>query len=610
MSARSSSKVRALLAKIQHANFCLFALVLLACVPALLALRIQVKHWVNIPIWDEWDTPGTVLCRLAEHQLNWSDLFAQHNESRKFFPRLIYIALTSALGWDVRHGMVMTFLSMSIASAFVFRYLQQGAGILNRQVLFPWFLVNLLLFAPSEYENLLCGNAFEILIPALCLFGCVTMNLSQRSIWQKVGVNSLLSFIATYTFAHGMILWPLALPIPRHAERPRANRTRSLGMAYLTYVALGAAAITCYFINYRRPDIAPPAAKLCQIGQILEFLVVWLGAPVRSPFLSVHVAGVTVGSALVAAIALSSLFLYRNRDAWKNYYPWFALAALCLASGTATAIGRLNLGLDAVFETGFNGVSSVRYHLTSVFAYVAAIGLLSRLYRDWFQSSQRWRARSLISATILTTLLSVAWIYLLSAEWTRLHRFQENRRRARTAVIWSTALPDNPDIFFAYPYPLGFSERVEKMKRLHLLKVPDVSDRVLQKIASVPQPGEILSGYIDSGRIESGDRLRIAGWARNPEQNRPADYVVLGWEEGDNSFHPFTAISTGRTREDVAQVFKTPLIRNAGFDQQINVSKLPRRPLVLRAWSIDITRQQVFPMGGIMRLELPRHQEP
>jgi len=605
MSAGSTFKVRALLAKLQHANFCLFALVLLAYVPALLALRIQVKHWVNIPIWDEWDTPGAVLCRLAEHQLSWSDLFAQHNESRKFFPRLIYIALASALGWDVRHGMVMTFLSMSTASAFVLRYLKQNTGILNPQVLFPWFLVNLFLFAPSEYENFLCGNAFEILIPLLCLFGCITMNLSRRSIWQKVGVNSLLSFIATYTFAHGMILWALALPIPNYDERLRPNRTRALGRAYLTYMALGAASVACYFINYRRPAIAPPGAKLSQIGQILEFLVVWLGAPMRSSFLSAYAAGATVGSALIAAIALSALFLYRHRDAGKNYYPWFALAALCLASGTATAIGRLNLGLDAVFETGFMGISSVRYHLTSVLAYVAAIGLLARLYRDWFQSSQRWRGRFLISATILATLLSVAWTYLLSAEWTRLHRFQESRRRARTAVIWSMALPDNPDILFAYPYPHRFSERVENFKRLHLLRIPDVSDRVLQEIASVPQPEERVSGYIDSGRIESGDRLRITGWARNPEQNKPADYVVLGWDEGDNSFHPFTAIPTGRTREDVAQVFKRPMLGNAGFDQEINISKLPRRALVLRAWSVDITRQQAFPMGGNMSLALP-----
>lgn len=604
MSAKSSSKVAAFFAKMRHTDFRLAALILLACVPVLLALRIQVKHWVNIPIWDEWDTPGTVFWRLAEHQLSWTDLFAQHNESRKFFPRLIYIALASVFGWDVRHGMVLTFLSASVASAFVLRHLQTGADVMNRQVLFPWLLINLLLFGPSEYENFLCGNAFEILIPVLCLFGCIGMNLSQRSIWQKVGVNSLLSFIATYAFAHGMILWPLAFPIPKHEERSRANRARLLGMAYLAYVAVGTASTVCYFIAYRRPDIAPPAAKLSQIGQILEFLVVWLGAPLRSPFLNAHIAGAAVGWALVTAIAPSMLFLHRNRDAWKNYYPWFALAALSLASGTAAAIGRLNLGLDAVFETGFNGVSSVRYHLTSVFAYVATIGLLSRLYRDWFQSSRSWRARFLTYITILTTLLGVAWVCLLSAEWTRVHRFQENRRRARTAVIWSKALPDNPDIFFAYPYPAGFSGRVEEMKRLRLLRIPDVSERVLQAILSVPPPTEILAGYIDSGRIEDGDKLHIVGWARNPEQNRPADYVVLGWNEGAN-FHPFTAISTGRTREDVAEVFKSPSIRNAGFDQEINVSKLPRRPLVLRAWSIDIMRQQVFPMSGSIRLELP-----
>ena len=78
-------------------------LFVLACLPVLLVLRMQLKNWINIPIWDEWDTPGTALLHLAQHKLTWADLIAQHNESRKFFPRLVYIAMNAPLGWDVRY---------------------------------------------------------------------------------------------------------------------------------------------------------------------------------------------------------------------------------------------------------------------------------------------------------------------------------------------------------------------------------------------------------------------------------------------------------------------------------------------------------------------------
>jgi hypothetical protein len=47
--------------------------------PTLLALRFQKKHWINIPIWDEWDTPGKALLLDAQGAITWSDLFAQHN---------------------------------------------------------------------------------------------------------------------------------------------------------------------------------------------------------------------------------------------------------------------------------------------------------------------------------------------------------------------------------------------------------------------------------------------------------------------------------------------------------------------------------------------------
>ncbi|MFL6590858.1 MAG: hypothetical protein ACJ8M4_11880, partial [Chthoniobacterales bacterium] len=128
-----------------------------ACLPILLVLRMQLKNWLNIPIWDEWDTPGNALLHLAQHKLTWSDLLAQHNEARKFFPRLIYIAMNGPMGWDVRYGMVLTFLSAAALSVFFLRQLKQAGENLTAQALFAWFLINLLLFGPSESENFLCG---------------------------------------------------------------------------------------------------------------------------------------------------------------------------------------------------------------------------------------------------------------------------------------------------------------------------------------------------------------------------------------------------------------------------------------------------------------------
>jgi hypothetical protein len=41
----------------------------------------------------------------------------------------------------------------------------------------------------------------------------------------------------------------------------------------------------------------------------------------------------------------------------------------------------------------------------------------------------------------------------------------------------------------------------------------------------------------------------------------------------------------------------------AGFDREIDVSKLPRAPLEIKGWAIDRRNGVAFPLGGTLRLE-------
>src|SRR5256885_3629463 len=66
-------------------------LVLLSLIPFVLAVVGTLRHWVALPYWDEWFSPGTLLLSYAKGTLSFSDLFYQHNESRKAFPYLLYI---------------------------------------------------------------------------------------------------------------------------------------------------------------------------------------------------------------------------------------------------------------------------------------------------------------------------------------------------------------------------------------------------------------------------------------------------------------------------------------------------------------------------------------
>jgi hypothetical protein len=392
-----------------------------------------------------------------------------------------------------------------------------------------------------------------------------------------------------------MLLWAFAVPIPNSKEQSR--RGPRIYLAYALYAAAGLVAVAGYFIDYQRPKIAPPAARLSQLPQVSEFIIVWLGAVVRSPFVNVHLCGILASVLIIATVAGSVAVLRRNKERWTVYYPWLLLLAFALSSGALTAVGRVNIGVDNVFNTWFDGFSGIRYNATSVFVYVAVIGLVYNLYQDRFRSHPVLRSRFLVGAAVAYTLLAVAWIEMSSDELTRVKIFQANRRRARTAVIWINALPDNPEIFKAYPYPDGMPSRVEQMRAVGLLKVPKVSESLRKMIATFPNGAKVETGRLEVGKPLDAGQVWFSGWARNPLEQVAADYVVLGWAEPDNSFHPFTAIPTGGVRSEIAEIYG-PQSRKAGFNQEIDVSKLPQHGATIKAWAIDWQLQQAFPMAG------------
>ena len=570
--------------------------------PALVALVIQKKHWVNIPIWDEWDTPGIALLHFMQRCLTWGDLLAQHNESRKVVPRLIHIAIASVAGWDVRQGMVLTFLCACAVSACALVYLRRHMVASRPSVLFPWLIINFLLFAPSQYENLLSGFAFEFFIPFLCLFACCAINLSGWPLPAKAACNSFLALLSTYTFAHGMLLWAFVIPIPA-GERPR--RRGLFLLSYALYAVAGLLTVTGYFIGYRRPEIAPPLPGLGDFPQLIHFIVVWLGSILRSPTFGPTLTGTLFSVVMLATVCFALLYLKAHKEQWRKYYPWLLLLGFAMACGALTAVGRVKIGVGLVFNTWFNGFNGMRYNATSVFAYLAVIGLLFSLYRDAIRSQPIWRIRFLIGLTACCTLLAVAWLEMFSNESIRVKQFQANRRRARTAVVWINALPKNPEIFLAYPYPEAFWQRVEEMRKAGLLTAPKVSDSLREAITHPPGETDFNAGHLDLAQPLPPDYSRFAGWVRNPVKQSAADYVVLGWQDPDDSFHPFTAIPTGKIREDVAAAIGESSLR-AGFDQDIETSKLPAEARVIKAWAIDWETQEAFPVDGVVRLEQPR----
>src|ERR1700704_1767479 len=184
----------------------------LSVLPGLAAFYMMGTHWVPVPYWDEWDSPGKQLAAYYRGDLGFADLFSQHNESRSFFPRLVYLALYLTAGWDVRCGMVATFVLACAGSAGLYA-VSRRTNPSRGAVLLMFAVMNLLLFSPRQYENFLYAIMGEVFTPACALVFAVLVNLSNLSLKWKALMNAALAFLGTYTFANGMLLWVLAFPL-------------------------------------------------------------------------------------------------------------------------------------------------------------------------------------------------------------------------------------------------------------------------------------------------------------------------------------------------------------------------------------------------------------
>jgi hypothetical protein len=152
---------------------------LLGVLPALLMRHCVSRNWVPIPMWDEWHTPGSQFESWCRGTLTITELFSQHNESRKFFPRLLYFALAAFGGWDVRKEMRLLFILVCSLCVVLLLLLHRTPRASPTSIFFCWGLMVCLCFAPVQVENFLYGIQAEAFFPGTAVVTAAALNLSS-----------------------------------------------------------------------------------------------------------------------------------------------------------------------------------------------------------------------------------------------------------------------------------------------------------------------------------------------------------------------------------------------------------------------------------------------
>ena len=566
----------------------IFLLALAGIAPAVLMWHWVSTNWMPIPYWDEWATPGSQFESWSRGTLTWTEMFSQHNESRNFFPRVLYFTLQHFGGWDVRKEIRVVFILACGFCLILLHLLRRTPGATPVATLIGWVAMAGLCFAPVQVENLLYGIELETLFPGTAVLAGASINLSRLSFRTKTLLNLLLAFVANYTFVNGMLVWALAWPLPSPNELT-SRRSRQLWSTF--YVVAGAISIGCYFIGYHRPSYHPPLASIsAHFWELLHYFVLWEGNYFSSPLASPFLLGMIAFSFLLGGVLLAGHAIYRRRD-WRTFYPWLLLAIYVCISGAIAAVGRLGFGVEQAL--------SDRYAAFTLSFYVAIVGLYFEIFCTRIRfASPATRTFFLTNAGWLSGLTILCWGLSLEKHLDLLAAHHESRVRCLRTLEWLETIPDNPDLALLFPYVDALKTRARLFEEYRILRLPFVHDPLAAAVQEPPPPTDGAHGRIESCAFDARGGLLVRGWAWLPEGNRRADCVVIGCEDANGLFKPMSVLETGVTRPDLRDQTHNPRFYRAGFGRAVDTTNILPGKVTIKGWAIDLRAQKAWPLAS------------
>ena len=568
------------------------ALVVLAAIPPLVMWHLITATRVPLPVWDEWFTPGDLYRSWCVGTLSFADLFVQHNESRKLFPRLLYLLLAQLHGWDVRDAMTLVFAEVCLLCLLLYLLLRRTAAASRAAVLTGCALVSFLCFAPAQFENFLWGIQLETFFPGVAVAAAALVNLSRLSFPARFFCNLALTVVATFTYANGLLLWALALPIAAGVT-PR----RKIVWWYVGWIAAGVCAMLAYFHGYEQPENVPAwEVRGRNVADLAQYPILWFGAYFRSAAVSAWFAGavalatgVLTFGGIVAAI--------RRSQQWRPFYPWLLLGTYSVATCAIIAWGRSPFGVHQALDT--------RYGTFSLFFYLAIVGGCCAVYATLPREATKTRQLFLASTGVLIAVASAAWL----ASYRDGLKALEAHRRARLPMLaafeWVNVIPDNPDLARIFPLRDWLLERTRILSECGVLRTKLVGEPLASAVKEAPANATGAHGGIDVAHFDEQGNLRASGWAWLPDQNRPADRVVIGCEAASGLFRPISVARTGGFRPDLREHFGRRNLERAGFGHVMQPANLPDGAIAVSAWAIDLRKQRAHPLGGRWMLTRP-----
>ena len=365
---------------------------LLILAPPLLIGLLVFKNGADFPVLDEWDGTAPLFEKMADGTLGVADFFAQHNEHRIFFPRLIFFTLGRLTHWNIRAELwVIWFLAL----VCLFSIWQLARRTHSVRPFWISFASSVLLFSPLGVANFLWGFQIGFLLPLACVTTCIWTAASVRYPFNFL-VAIILCTISTFSIASGFTSWLLATPLLLLAQA----RSPSSRKWWTIWVSLFSLELLLYFWDYEQPPNHPPIWWfLAHPITAIEYILLFFGGPFSyGTNLPSNPVGLGTGTLLLLMLLIAGFYIWRqrsDRSLLGDALPWLMLAMVTVTSAVSMMIERAGFGPGQARAS--------RYVPFAAMLPIALVALIPLVHAHWSGSAST-RARFVAMGFVLSSL--------------------------------------------------------------------------------------------------------------------------------------------------------------------------------------------------------------
>ncbi len=281
------------------------------CIPPIVYYLYLAQFSLDVPNGDDFVVIMHYLLKsdaTTSWQTKWNELTYEFIEHRLVFTRVVAQFIRALFGHlDLRWVMLTGNLSLLGVTVLLYRLLRANG-------LSSWYLlpITLCLFQPIAYESHFWAISSTNYMP-VCLFAMLSFYGISRNDRPGLAGAWLSAFIATYTFANGLVVWPIGALVLA------LNRRRKPAVIWLTSTVV---IVSMFYYNHTYQAHPSMAENLRErLPMVIANFFLLLGAAFNSQdtwhTINPGDAPACIAGVLIAVISLGSCFIL----AFETQFP-------------------------------------------------------------------------------------------------------------------------------------------------------------------------------------------------------------------------------------------------------------------------------------------------